>query len=247
MSLQKGRGWTGFAGALTLLFFLTTGFPLLRLSLLTNRAALHALAVCEGQAPLAVMDGQPAFFRAGAAACMGLDAEAQAAYRAALSDPAARLDVIRAVHPLDAGLAALAAQAHPDQAQAHFWLAAALTAAGNTAASIPAYEAGLHLDPANGEEWENLGRLYDAAGNWELAVQAFDQACLYVDQGKNGCPNAARLYFAHGKYALAEQRWRDALEQLPGWEPAWRGLADALLAQGRDAEAQEILEGLATP
>jgi tetratricopeptide (TPR) repeat protein len=212
-----------------------------------NAAGLAAMRVCAGGEDLAALADAPAFFRAGAADCLGLAAQADAAYLEAVSAPQARLAAVRAARPLDVALASAAAAHNPDQPQAHFWLAQAAAAAGDTAAAIAAYEAGLALDPANGEEWENLGRLYEAAGDVERAVRAFDFACLYVDQGKNGCPNAARLHFARGEYHLAEQRWRDTLEQLPGWEPGWRGLAETLLAQGRDSEAQEILRGLESP
>jgi tetratricopeptide (TPR) repeat protein len=167
------------------------------------------------------------------------------AYQIAVTEPDARLDVLRAALPLDGELAQAAAAAHPDEAAAQFWLGEALKGAGNLAGAIPAYEAGLALDPKNGEEWDNLGRLYEAEGNWEQAVRAFDQACHYVDQGKNGCLNAARIYMQRERYEEAIVRYQDALVQLPDFSAALRGIADALIALGRPQEAIPYLETLA--
>jgi len=230
-------------GAVILLILMALSLPWLVGGLAANWDGLRAMAICAGTGG----DGLPArpFFQGGAARCMSDETAMRLAYRAAVAESDARLDVLRAALPFDVELAQAAAAAHPEQAIAHFWAGAALGQAGDIAGAIPAYEAGLELDPKNGEEWDNLGRLYEAQGDWERAVQAFDQACHYVDQGKNGCLNAARIYMQHARYEQAIARYQDALAQLPNFHPALRGAADALIALERPGEAIPYLETLA--
>jgi len=121
-----------------------------------------------------------------------------------------------------------------------------LQEAGNPTQAIQAYETGLAQQPEkNANAWLSAGRLYEAEGDWERAVQAYNQACYYVDQAKHGCHNAGRLYLEHEQYELAAQRYRDSLVQLPGWHRAQLGLAQALLGLGQIDEAQIYLTRLA--
>jgi tetratricopeptide (TPR) repeat protein len=230
-------------GAVVFLILILLSLPWLAGGWDSNRDGLRAMAICTGTAS-ALPPEQP-FFRGGLARCTANEAEIHSAYRMTVVEADARLNVLRAALPFDVEMAQAAVEAHPEEANAHFWLGEALRQAGDMLRAIPAYEAGLTLNPTNGEEWDNLGRLYEAAGDWERAVQAFDQACHYVDQGKNGCPNAARLYMQHELYEQAIVRYMDTLEQLPGYPVALRGLADALIALERSEEAIPYLETLA--
>jgi tetratricopeptide (TPR) repeat protein len=172
--------------------------------------------------------------------------EAELAWRQTLANTSERLTLVRSAAPYNVALAQYAAELYPEQAEAYFWLGDAYREEGQNPQALQAYETGLTWQPEqDANAWMSVGRLYEAEGAWEQAVHAYSQACHYVDQGKNGCPHAGRLYLAHEQYELAAQRYRDSLNQLPGWHPARLGLAQALLELGQIEEAQAHLTLLA--
>lgn len=218
----------------------------------TNRMALAAMEVCVGQQDLAAVAEAPAFLQAGAARCLGDDELAHARYMETLGQNF-RADILRAAQPLDVGLARQSTIEYPDQPSVYFWLAEAIQAhlqpwkltPEQLDTSISAYENGLALDPTNGEEWDNLGRLYEATGEWDKAVQAFDAACHYEDMGRNGCLEAGRIYFQHELYEQALARYQDSYKQRPDYPTALWGLVHALFALDRENEAIPYLQILA--
>jgi tetratricopeptide (TPR) repeat protein len=56
----------------------------------------------------------------------------------------------------------------------------------------------------------------------------------------------AQIYQAQRRPAEAELHWRAVLEERPDVVPAWLGLADALLTQGRWAEVEPVAARLET-
>lgn len=171
---------------------------------------------------------------------------AEVAWQQTLDASPERLSLIRSAVPYHLVLAQYAATRYPEQAEAFFWLGDAYKEQGDNLKAVQAYEAGLILQPEqDANAWMSVGRLYEAEGDWERAVHAYDQACHYVDRGKNGCPGAGRLYFEHEQYELAAQRYREAMQQLPYWQPARLGLARTLLAMGQIEEARLHLTFLA--
>lgn len=178
--------------------------------------------------------------------CQQKENEAILAWRRTLETSSERLSLVRAAAPHNLTLAQFATAQYPDQAEPFFWLGDAYLAKGEESKAVRTYEVGLTLQPDHSANaWMAVGRLYEAEGEWERAVYAYDQACRYVDQGKNGCPNAGRLYFEHEQYDLAAQRYRDAMRQLPGWQPARLQLAQSLIALGQLEEARLHLTFLA--
>lgn len=167
------------------------------------------------------------------------------AVKAAIAGYPERIFIVKTFLPHDQELAQYAAQTHPDNAQAQFWLGDILIEQNDTQGGITAYQNGLQHQPGDGLSWMKLGRLHEAQGDWESAIDAYDQACFYVDDGKNGCPNAGRLYHEHGLYKLAADRFKRSTGQLPGWLPARLGLAKALIAMGEIDNAIPILTELA--
>lgn len=229
---------------LTLLLLLLRGQTLLAAER-ANDQAVGTVSFCVEEGSSLSADVTMPGFAAIAARCQGDEARQDEAWRRLLAASKARLDVARAARPQDAGLARLATEQYPKLAIAHFWLGDALREAGNGNAAIAAYEAGLALDPTAALIWDHLGRLYQDAGALEEAVQAFDQACHHVDRGKNGCLRAAGLYLQWSMYEEAANRYQTSLQQLPGYGPAHRGIAKALLALGRTEEALPHLQALA--
>jgi tetratricopeptide (TPR) repeat protein len=51
----------------------------------------------------------------------------------------------------------------------------------------------------------------------------------------------AVLYFEQGRTAEAEAHWRAALAEQPAFEPAWLGLGELYLAQGRWQELEQAI------
>lgn len=221
----------------------------------TNQWAIHVSRLCLGPArselpedvALADMNIKMSWLTGQLAHCQQREDEAMLAWRRTLEVSSERLSLVRAAAPHNIPLAQFAASQYPNQAETFFWVGDAYLAQSDNSKAVRAYEEGLMLQPEHGANaWMTVGRLYEAEGEWERAVYAYDQACHYVDQGKNGCPNAGRLYFEHEQYDLAAQRYRDAMRQLPGWQPARLGLAQALLELDQLEEARLHLTFLAS-
>ncbi|NUM49191.1 MAG: tetratricopeptide repeat protein [Anaerolineales bacterium] len=256
--VKEDRRVLGWLGVLGLLGGMVGLGPQIQQAGWTNRMALMAMAVCTGERPLAELATAPAFFRAGAARCGGDDEQAHDFYLETVG-PNTRVDILQAVMPADVALARRVVDEHPEQAEAYFWLGEALLG-GVSVWEVPpqdlgkqpdlfdiiaAYEGGLALDSTNGEEWDNLGRLYEAAGQSEKAVHAFDQACHFGDDGRNGCLSAGRIYMQLDLYEQALARYQDSLRQRPGFPASLLGIANAFLALERVAEALPYLQTLA--
>lgn len=239
----------------------------------TNQWAIHVSRLCLGTArsdlsenmALADMNVKMSWLTGQLAHCQQREDDAMLAWRRTLEVSSERLSLVRAAAPLNLTLAQFAAAQYPDQAEPFFWLGDAYVAAAQTTQATQAFETGLSLQPEhNPLAWIALGRLYETSDDWQGAVRAYDEACLHHegDRGKNGCPNAGRLYLAHEQYDLAAQRFQESMIQIPGWQPARLGYAQALLGLGQvedaiqhltflaeagNATAQDLLLSLETP
>ena len=190
-------------------------------------------------------DASAAWFAGFTARCLGNDGLARKTWQSVLASPTERIAVLRSIYPDDLELARLAAQAHPADADAHFWLGDILFARQDYTAAIPAYESALALRPEVGVKWQYLGMAYEKVGDPQQAVRAYDQACANFDRGKNGCLGAGRLHLAQGEYAQALDSYQHSLRQLPGFPASLRGVAEALLALERENEAIPYLDRIA--
>lgn len=215
----------------------------------SNRAASAALAVCLDMDPLVDMtpDQQhpSSWFRLMEAFCQNPSAVPVSTWKETITNDPERLAFLPYFRPGDLELAAYAVQTHPQSASANFWFAELAAANDDLQSAIQAYQRGLQSAPADGLAWMALGRLQEGLGDLESAAQAFSQACIHVDRGKNGCPNASRVYITLGDYTLAEHYARQTLRQLPGYLPGVRYLATALVALGKTNEALPYLRELA--
>jgi tetratricopeptide (TPR) repeat protein len=66
-----------------------------------------------------------------------------------------------------------------------------------------------------------------------------------VDRGLNGYRARhilAGIYADHGDLAKAESLWRQVIDEVPSFRPAWRGLGDVLVRQGKSDEALRLVE-----
>lgn len=217
-------------------------------ALAVNAYAVRSLRSCSA-ASAGLPGGEPeprtAVLYAAAARCSGETAAQWAGYNLAFAGPIERIGLVRAAAGPDALLAQALIAARPAYAGGYFWLAEIHRADGEALPAIDAYRRGLELDPSSGDDWLALGMLYAGLGDMDNALYAYDQACTYGDRGKNGCPNAAGLYFARGEFEAALVRYERTVQQLPDWPPGLRGLAETLIALGREQEAVPYLALLA--
>ncbi len=189
---------------------------------------------------------QAAWLKAGAARCRGDAKGEQAAMSDMLAASDARLDLARLANPNDASLAALAASRYPHRADAHFWLAQALTERGDVDGAISEYKKGSALQGPNTDIWMTVGDLYQRKGNLRGAAAAYDQACLQANSDKNGCRRAGQVYLKLGENQLAADRLQKCLNQIGyTWLPVERELVSALYSMGRTKEAVPHLRVLA--
>ncbi len=188
--------------------FLDSGYPINRLALIVARVCLTSGSAAGGtEVDRDLTSVGEAWLWGMVANCQGQQQRANGYWLQMLSMSDQRLHVLRAAAPqaVELAKAAVAADSdHPDKAT---WLGDTLLAQGEERAAAEAYTQGLEeLGGTNGNAWRKLGDLYLAAGDWQNAVHAYDQACHFVDRGKNGCPLAGRLYMEHGQYELAAER-----------------------------------------
>ncbi|HEU4517270.1 MAG TPA: tetratricopeptide repeat protein [Steroidobacteraceae bacterium] len=177
----------------------------------------------------------------------GKSAEAEAAYRRALA--------IAPDHP-DAliGLAdALAAGSKSDEAEqtlrraiavqpryaaAHDAYGSFLYTHGRPAEAIVPYERVTILQPDNPNAFNNLGAAYLNLGDFDRAATAFSQS-LSLEPRRASYSNTGIVEYHRGRYREAAELFAKAAELAPSDHRLWGNLADALLFDGRPAEARE--------
>ncbi|PRY76959.1 tetratricopeptide repeat protein [Yoonia maritima] len=85
-----------------------------------------------------------------------------------------------------------------------------------------------------------VGHRLMAAGEYELALKAYNRAAF--EQGLNvdtmSAIGSANLNL--GRLGQAERWLRSAIEEDPGFPPAWNNLGVVLMEQGKTAEASEV-------
>ena len=102
---------------------------------------------------------------------------------------------MRSHRPRDTKLAEAALAADAQNAEAHFWLSAALEES-DPVRSIALLRSGLSLDPGAGTEWLKLGDSIskrDGEAALEEAMTAYGNACRNGDPGANGCVRAGGI------------------------------------------------------
>jgi len=142
-------------------------------------------------------------------------------------------------------------QHQPDDAPSWNGLGLAREDDGDLEGARAAYQRATQLRPTYSRAWSNLARLLQGAGEDDEALRMFERAAEVgprnpVAHANLGGRLLARGDAARGDAARAERAYRRATELAPGMVAAWRGLARALHAQGRTADARAALtKGLA--
>jgi tetratricopeptide (TPR) repeat protein len=235
-----------------LLLLLAWRIPAIAQAFAINQAAVNATSFCGGTSDDAAAQqvrtaqaGYLSWFELAEARCAGEDAETSVALRDVLTWSGTRMSVLRVIAPTNVSLADLAVRTYPSNADAYFWLAEILASKQDVPATIQNYEKGLALEGTDANAWEAVGHLYEVTGDLDAAVGAYDQACHYVDRGKNGCGAAARLHMGLGQYDKALESYKRVVGQIPYYPVATKlRPVDGFLKVGRTAEAAEYLRYL---
>jgi hypothetical protein len=125
----------------------------------------------------------------------GDDSEGGRLWLQLVSQSPAHWRFMRSSCPRDTKLAEAALAADAQNAEAHFWLSAALEES-DPVRSIALLRSGLALDPGAGTEWLRLGdAISKRAGGASLeeAMTAYGNACRNGDPGANGCVRAGGI------------------------------------------------------
>jgi tetratricopeptide (TPR) repeat protein len=126
----------------------------------------------------------------------------------------------------------------PDYSEALNMVGVGLLETNEPAMAISQFRSALLLNPNSAEIHFNLGRALEAVGN---ASEAYTEDLTAV-QHKSAYPEAenalGNLLFIRKEYAVAASRFQAALADDPDLEGAHYGLAKALRAQEKSAEAR---------
>ncbi len=156
-------------------------------------------------------------------------------------------DLQQAIEDLEAGRLEKAerelsafARAHPDSAEAQFYLGLVHFRAARAAAARPYLEKAVKLSPADAPAWKALGLVIAAAGSLQEAVAPLGTACRLAPADQDACYYFARNLYALHRYDLARAPFEQALLAAPGAmrSKVERAAALNLEALGRPVEAE---------
>jgi tetratricopeptide (TPR) repeat protein len=90
----------------------------------------------------------------------------------------------------------------------------------------------------------HFGRLREAEIAYLLVLEGHEERHFTsIDRGLAGFKarhNLAIVYDDMGLHQKSEEQWRMIVDEVPDYLPGWRGLADAVLRQGRTDELQRL-------
>lgn len=93
----------------------------------------------------------------------------------------------------------------------------------------------------NGYTMNSSGMSYYEQGNYVAAANEFQQAAMANPANPDYIANFAKARMKLGDTQGAEQLYRQALSIAPSHQPSYHGLAESMLAQGREQEAASLL------
>ena len=125
----------------------------------------------------------------------------------------------------------------------NWWILAEASALrGDTTTALGAFRRALDEDPARGEVWNNLGRLYLRLHRTEDAHFAFSKAVRVSPRLAFPHNGLADLERARGRADLAEREYATAVALDPQLVDAWLGQARLRYERGDLAGAMEVLD-----
>ncbi len=94
----------------------------------------------------------------------------------------------------------------------------------------------------NSTVYENLGIMYNLAGDLDKALEFNLKAYDFNSDAPIICDNLAETYAKRGEYEKAAEHYKALVEQEPRFPEAYYGYGEVLLALGRKDEAISMIE-----
>lgn len=130
-----------------------------------------------------------------------------------------------------------------DLSRYHFDLGMAYLALEELELSLSGFSRAAEIDEDFGEAWNNKGKVLEALGRSDEAEQAYLRAFSILTYLTPEFPayNLAAMYLKRGRLEESEDYARKALARNWRYLPAYKLLADVLVAQNRNGEAEDVL------
>ncbi len=93
----------------------------------------------------------------------------------------------------------------------------------------------------NGYVMNSSGQAFYKQGNYAMAAAEFEKAVASAPTNPDYIANLARTHYKMGDSRGAEQIYRRNLTTSPGHQPSYHGLAELMMAHGRQQEAMAML------
>jgi tetratricopeptide (TPR) repeat protein len=147
---------------------------------------------------------------------------------------------------VDEGLKALTewTSKYPDDWQTRFFLGNQLLGLGRHDAAAAQYEQVLAKRKDDVAALNNLAWLRQKQGRLGDAAKLIERALALIDNDANIYDTAGGIYMAQKRHRDAVAAYRKALDLSPQSGPARERYAQALIADGRKAEARQVLREL---
>ena len=129
----------------------------------------------------------------------------------------------------------------PDDPTAHFALAQALDAAGETEAALDALREAVSLSPQYAEAHNLMGILYASAGDFDRAGGSFQHALKSKPDYSRAWNNLGNALKSAGRLAEAEQAMMEAIRLQPDYQLGHHNLGVVRYGQGKTEEAVQSL------
>lgn len=134
-----------------------------------------------------------------------------------------------------------AKQLAPEDARVYWTEASLAYATGKIEECIQLNRKAIQLDPTSNIPHNNLGMVFLRQGRFSEAEDEFRQAALLDKSDSLPHSNLCFLYWKVGKFNEASDKCEQALKIDPSLQQTYENLAAVRLAQGRAAEAHELL------
>ncbi len=110
--------------------------------------------------------------------------------------------------------------------------------------AVKHFKKAVKIKPDYAPAINNLGTVYLAKKDWDLAISCFKEILDDILYATPHYPltNLGWAYYNKQEYELSEKYYRDALNLVPNFIIALRGLGRTFLAMGRPADAIVLLE-----
>lgn len=132
----------------------------------------------------------------------------------------------------------------PENARFHHALGNVYLRRQQTEAAVAAFRRAVEINPRYSDALNDLGAAYMAQQNWAPAIDAFQRALAnprYLNP-ERAYLNLGNIYYLQGQYARAGEEYRKLIDILPQSPDGYFFSGRSLLAEGKPAEAFDLLQ-----